>query len=122
MSDWRHIYIVSWYVSSTPSVKYIFSRRFSLQDTNTLATSEQFIVLTGNTYLVGYLLVLSFYLQGHSILQASQDFSTLLTWMAGTNSPKTVNAAATTPRKSKNRIACQVQDGGTRRGRTGWTQ
>lgn len=57
-------------------------------------------------------LLLSFYFQGHSTHQASQDFSTLLTWMAGTNSPKTVNAAATTRRKSSDRIVSQVQDGG----------
>lgn len=52
-------------------------------------------------------------LQGHSTLQASQDFSTLLTWTAGMNSQKTVNAAATTRRKSKSRIASQVHDGET---------
>ncbi len=39
--------------------------------------------------------------------------------MAGTNSPKTVNAAATTPRKFKSRIASQVQDGGTGQGAGG---
>lgn len=51
--------------------------------------------------------------QGHSTLQASPDFSTLLTWTAGMNSQKTVNAAATTPRKSRSRIASQVADGWT---------
>lgn len=51
--------------------------------------------------------------QGHSTLQASRDFSTLLTWTAGMNSQKTVNAAATTPRKSRSRIASQVADGRT---------
>lgn len=56
---------------------------------------------------------LSVCLQGHSTLQASQDFSTLLTWTAGMNSQKTVNAAATTRRKSKSRTASQVRDGGT---------
>lgn len=58
-----------------------------------------------------YWLLLYFCLQGHSTLQASQDSSTLLTWMAGMNSPKTANAAATTPRKSKGRIASQVKNG-----------
>lgn len=51
--------------------------------------------------------------QGHSTLQASRDFSTLLTWTAEMNSQKTVNAAATTRRKSRSRIASQVPDGGT---------
>lgn len=37
------------------------------------------------------------------------------------NSQKTVNAAVTTPRKSKSRIASQVQDGGTGQGGTGRT-
>lgn len=64
---------------------------------------------------------LSFYLQGHSTLRASQDFSTLLTWMAGTNSQRTVNAAATTPRKSKGRIASQVQGRGMGQGKDFWT-
>lgn len=86
----------------------------SLLAFSTCTTSEK----VNFSRILPTVLLLSFYLQGHSTLQPSQDSSTLLTWMAETNSQRTVNAAATTPRKSKGRIASQVQDGGKGQGRT----
>lgn len=86
----------------------------SLLAFSTCTTSEK----VNFSRLLPTVLLLSFYLQGHSTLQPSQDSSTLLTWMAETNSQRTVNAAATTPRKSKGRIVSQVQDGGKGQGRT----
>lgn len=50
-------------------------------------------------------------LQGPSTLQASSRFTTPLTWTAGMSSQRTANAAATTRRKSRSRIASQVQAG-----------
>lgn len=50
-------------------------------------------------------------LQGPSTLQASRRFTTPLTWTAGMSSQRTANAAATTRRKSRSRIASQVQAG-----------
>lgn len=109
----------------TRSFKYIFLCMFSSQYTNMVVTCPPHYSLLSFQSVAHWKHFISptasVYLQGHSTLLASQDFSTLLTWMAGTNSPKTVNAAATTPRKSKSRIASQVQDGGTGQGRSGWT-
>lgn len=95
--------------SCVSAVRAVFSSGFTLMYIVYLPEGVQhFIGLTENTLLTAGCVCL----QGPSTVQASQDFSTLLTWTAGMSSQKTVNAAATTPRKSKSRIASQVQDGG----------
>lgn len=106
-----------------PRIKCIFLWRVKLPFTKEPPTSTPHVlspVGTAHCTHQSYWLICLFCLQGHSTLQASQDFSTLLTWMAGTNSPRTVNAAATTPRRSKSQIASQVQDGGTKGTKRDW--